>query len=206
MEDGKYELNIMADPRLPFRINGGRTTRRGGTPNWHENTEVLYCVSGSGYFRCNARNYAVSAGDMVIANSEMLHDVSTDDSMEFRCLILDRHFCMENGIPTTKLTFQEFIHDPALADAMLRIYEVNGRYKQNGNFYEIAAIRAAVLEFLYLLCRDYIIQQTHTAAPHRGELVKTAVIYIRKHLAAPLTLDEIAEKFGVDVEKLKIKK
>ena len=54
------------------------------------------------------------------------------------------------------------------------------------------------LEFLYLLCRDYIVQETHTASPHRGELVKTAVIYIRKHLAEPLTLDEIADHTGVN--------
>lgn len=198
MEDGKYELNLMADPRLPFRINRGTTTRRSNVPNWHENTEILYCMAGSGYFQYNEKMYAVAPGDMVVVNSEMLHSTATDDSMEYCCLILDRHFCLENGIPTTKLTFQELIHDPALANALLRIYEANGRYKQDGNFYEIAAIRASVLEFLYLLCRDYIVQETHTAAPHRGEHVKTAVIYIRKHLAEPLTLDEIADHTGVN--------
>ena len=198
MEDGRYELNIMADPRLPFRINRGTTTRRSNVPNWHENTEILYCMAGSGYFQYNEKMYAVVPGDMVVVNSEMLHSTATDASMEYCCLIIDRHFCLENGIPTTKLTFQELIRDPALAAALLRIYEANGRYKQDGNFYEIAAIRAAVLDFLYLLCRDYIIQETHTAAPHRGELVKTAVIYIRKHLAEPLTLDEIADHTGVN--------
>lgn len=198
MEDGKYELNLMADPRLPFRINRGTTTRSSNIPNWHENTEVLYCAAGSGYFQYNEKRYAVSPGDMVIVNSEMLHSTATDDSMEYCCLILDRHFCLENGIPTTKLTFQELIHDPALTEAFLNIYSAHDRYKKDGCFYGIAAVRAAVLEFLCLLCRDYIVQQTQSAAPHRGELVKTAVIYIKKHLSEPMTLDEIANYTGVN--------
>ena len=41
-------------------------------------------------------------------------------------------------------------------------------------------------------------QQTQSATPHRGELVKTAVIYIRKHLTEPLALDAIAEHTGVN--------
>lgn len=198
MDDGIYELNLMSDPRLPFRINRGITTRRTNIPNWHENTEILYCMAGSGYFQYNEKRYAVVPGDMVVINSEMLHSTATDHSMEFCCLILDRHFCLENSIPTTKLTFQELIQDHKLSEAFLNIYSANDRYKQSGSFYEIAAVRAAVLEFLYLLCRDYIVQQTYTAPPHRGEVVKTAMIYIRKHLAAPLTLDEIADHTGVN--------
>ena len=198
MEDGQYELNLMSDPHLPFRITKDVTTRSSDIPNWHENTEVLYCSAGSGYFQYNEKKYAVTAGDMVVVSSEMLHDVTTDDFMEFCCLILDRNFCLESGIPTTKLTFQELIRDPDLSAAFLRIFEAKERYKQNAQFYEIAAIRAAVLDFLYLLCRDYIIQQTQSVAPHRGELVKAAVIYIKKHLADPLSLDDIAGNVGIN--------
>lgn len=198
MEGGRYELNLMADPLLPFRINRGVTTKGSNIPNWHENTEVLYCAGGSGYFQYNEKKYAVTAGDMVVVNSEMLHSPATDSSMEYCCLIIDRHFCLENGIPTTKLTFQELIRDPGLSAAFLRIFEAKERYKQSGQFYEVAAIRAAVLDFLYLLCRDYITQHTHTAVPHRGEVVKAAVIYIQKHLSEPLTLDVIADHAGIN--------
>ena len=198
MEASVFELNLMSDPLLPFRIGKSKTTRQSNIPNWHENTEFLYCLSGSGYFQYNEKMYAVGPGDMVVANSEMLHSTTTDDVMEYCCLIVDRNFCLENGIPTTKLTFQELIQDPELSALFLRIYEVYGRYRQNGQFYEVAAVRAAVLDFLYRLCRDYIVQQTRTATPQRGELVKNAVIYIRKHLSEPLTLDIIADHVGVN--------
>jgi len=197
MPDSIYELNLMSNPLLPFRIRRGVTRSKGNIPNWHENTEVLYCSGGTGYFYCNGNRYRVAPGDMVVANSELLHCVATDDTMEYCCLILDRHFCLENGIPTTKLTFRELIRDPELAGAFLNIYAANDRYGQTEAFFEVAAVRAAVLEFLTRLCRDHLLQETRSAAPHRGEPVKKAVIYIRKHLAEPMTLDEIARQAGV---------
>ena len=198
METSIYELNLMPNPYLPFRINRDISTRTSAPPNWHENTEILYCVAGSGYVRYNAKQYDVVPGDMVVVNSEMIHCVLTDDSIEFCCLIIDRHFCFDSGIPSTKLVFQELIRDPALSQAFLQIYSAHERYQQTGQFYEIAAVRSAVLNFLYLLCRDHIVEENRSAVPHHGELVKTAVIYIKKHLAEPMTLDEIADHVGVN--------
>lgn len=198
MTESVYELNLMSNPLLPFRINRGTTHRSTNIPNWHENTEILCCTGGSGYFHCNGKQYPVNPGDMVVANSEMLHFVSTDDTMEYCCLIIDRNFCLDNGIPTTKLIFRELIRDREILERFLNIYAAQDRYQKTGAFYEVAAIRSAVLEFLWALCRDHIVQQTRSASPHRGEAVKTAVIYIRKHLAEPMTLDEIADHTGVN--------
>ena len=198
MADSVYELNLMDNPLLPFRIRRGTTHRSSNIPNWHENTEILFCSGGSGYFQCGENRHPVTAGDMVVANSEMLHSVATDAAMEYCCLIIDRHFCLGNGIPTTNLTFRELIRDPELNRVFLRIYETHDRYQQTGDFYEVAAIRAAVLDFLCLLCRKHILQQTRSDTPHRGEVVKTAVIYIRKHLSEQMTLDVIAEHTGVN--------
>lgn len=202
MADSVYELNLMENPLLPFRIKHEITQRPTHFPNWHENTEILYCAGGSGYFLCGENRYAVTPGDMVVANSEMLHCVTTDSCIDYYCLIPDHRFCRENGIPTINLTFRERIREPELNRIFLRIYEAHDRYLQTGDFYEVAAVRAAVLDFLYLLCKEHILQQTRAATPHRGELVKTAAIYIRKHLAEPLTLDSIAEHVGVNKHHL----
>ncbi len=198
MPDSEYQLNVMDDPRLPFIIKNGSTNLRNSVPNWHENTEILLCSAGAGYFLCGETQYAVMPGDIVVANSEMLHSAYTDDYMEYHYLNIDRHFCLENGIPTTNLTFREFVQDAELSRRFLLIFEAKKRYVQTGNYYEVAAIRSAVLDFLYLLCKEHTVQQTQSATPHRGELVKTAVIYIRKHLTEPLALDAIAEHTGVN--------
>ena len=199
MEEYSYELNLMDDPLLPFRICHRPIKKcENMIPNWHENTEVLYCSEGSGHFICNGHQYAVAPGDIVVVNSEMLHSISTDDTMAFCYLILDRNFCEDSGIPTTKLVFQELIQSPSVSTAFLRIYDAYGRYEKESNYYEVAAIRAAVLDFLYLLCRDHVVQESRSAVPHRGEFVKTAVIYIKKHLSESLTLDQIANHAGVN--------
>lgn len=202
MTESIYELNMMDDPLIPFLIKRGSTRRQNSIPNWHENTEILFCAGGSGYFLCGENQYAVTPGDIVVANSEMLHSAYTDDYMEFYFLNIDRHFCMENGIPTTKLTFRELIQDPEFTQVFLRIFAAHDRYAQTGNYYEVAAIRAAVLDCLHFLCKEHTLQQTRVATPHRGELVKTAMIYIRKHLSEPLTLDAIAEHTGVNKHHL----
>lgn len=198
MAESIYELNIMDQPHLPFRILRQMAEQSPPLPNWHENTEVLYCHHGSGYFQYNESCYSVVPGDMVVINSEMLHCVYTDTTMEFYCLILDRHFCTDSGIPTTTLNFQEFIRDDALSSAFLEVFSIHERYMQTGLFYEIAAIRSAYLHFLYLLCKDHLAAENNVATAHRGELVKTAVIYIKKHLSEPLTLDAIANHVGLN--------
>ena len=198
MTKGKYELNVMDDPLLPFRIRIGIEIIKNLPPNWHENTEVLYVVSGSGFIKYNEGQFAVQAGDIVVVNSEMIHTVYSDEPMVYHFIIIDRNFCAANGIPTTNLYFQELIRDPQLEAAFLRIIETYEHFSQKNAFYQVAAIRSAVLMFLYHLCKDYIIREGSSANLHRNDMVKTAMIYIRKHLAERITLDEIAQHVGVN--------
>ena len=198
MKKVRYELNIMDDPLLPFRIRSRLEASKNPPPNWHENTEVLYFASGSGFVRYNESQFSVQAGDLVVVNSEMIHSVYSDEHMVFHCVILDRDFCTANGIPTTNLYFQEIIREPQIKAAFLQIIENYDRFNRERVFYDVAAIRSAVLTFLYLLCRDYIIREGSSANLHRNDMVKTAMIYIRKHLAEHLTLDEISQHVGVN--------
>ncbi len=198
MVKGKYELNIMDNPLLPFRVRCGLLSSKNPPPNWHENTEILYFISGSGFVKYNESQFSVQAGDIIVVNSEMIHSVYSDEPMLFHCVIIDRNFCAANGIPTTNLYFQEIIQDPQLEAALLRIIETYEQFNQESAFYEVAAVRASVLSFLYLLCRSYIIREGASATPNRNDMVKTAMIYIRKHLAEHLTLDEISQHVGVN--------
>ena len=194
----KYELNVMDNPLLPFRIRSGLESTKNPPPNWHENTEVLYFASGSGFVKYNEGQFSVQAGDIVVVNSEMIHSVYSDEPMVYHFIIFDRNFCAANGIPTTNLYFQELIRDPQLEEAFLRIIETYEHFSRERAFYEVAAIRSTVLTFLYYLCKDYIIREGSSANLHRNDMVKNAMIYIRKHLAERITLDEIAQHVGVN--------
>lgn len=194
----KYELNLMDNPLLPFRIRCWQKTIDNPPPNWHENTEILYCVSGSGFVKYNEKQFPVQAGDIIAVNSEMIHSVYSDEPMVYHFIIIDRNFCAANGIPTTNLYFQEIIRDPQLEAALVNIFETYEHFSKNSAFYEVAAIRSAVLSFLYLLCKDYIVREGDSANPHRNDMVKSAMIYIRKHLTERITLDDISQHVGVN--------
>lgn len=55
MREPKFELNPLQDPLLPGRFHRLAPAALNPRPNWHENTEFVFCVSGSGYVKINER-------------------------------------------------------------------------------------------------------------------------------------------------------
>lgn len=193
-----YELNLRGDPRIPFKhhmssVSGGR-----GPQNWHENTEILYCTAGEGYITYNDRWIPIREGQMVVVNSEMFHSVYADGYMGYHCLILDRHFCRDSGIPTTQMYFREQIEDPEICRKFLDILDALQEYHEVRKNYLAAAVRARTLDFLCALCRDYLEEENRTPGHQSSQLICATMTYIRKHLPEAMTLDGIAENMGVN--------
>lgn len=203
MNHGNYELNLPEDPLLPFRMGQEVGIMYSlSTVNWHENVEILYCASGEGYVRKEETCYPFKKGDIVVVNSEEVHSVHRNPSGTFRCMIIDRHFCAESGIPTTSLAFQSHIRDPQLEEAFLRIVDTYKRYIETGAFYEVVAIRALLSDFLYRLCRDYLVCKKSDSSLKRNDVLKTAVTYIREHLSEPITMDTLTQLTGLSERTL----
>lgn len=205
MLEPKFELNPLQDPLLPGRFHRQAPAALNPPQNWHENTEFVYCVSGSGYVRINDRQLDLKRGDLVVINSEMFHSVHSANRvkpMQYLCLTLDRDFCRDSGIPSTALTFQEKIRDPRLTAAFLAVYEALDDYQNCHEFYRAVSIRAKTLEFLYLLCRDHVVHKGYEKASHKSEIVRKAMIYIKQNLSSKMTLDAIAHHAGISKNHL----
>lgn len=200
MENHAFEFqpHALIDPLLQAYILQNSHAESNYPPNWHENIEFLYCVSGTGFVQYNEKLYPLQAGDIVVVNSEMFHHIFSDVPMQFHCLILDRRFCKASGIPSTELYFQELIRDPVLEASFLKIYEAYNRYTQSGSFYGVAAFHARILDFLCLLCENYVSRGADDMSHYRNKLVKATMVYIEQHLTQPMTLDAIAAYVGVD--------
>ena len=193
----------MEDPNLPFRIGYHKQyIQKFPPPNWHENTEILYIINGKGHIQYDADKYEISQGDLVIVNSEVIHQLTSEAPIQFHFLTIDRHFCAEHGISSTSLIFQTIIRDPSTKERFLSILDAYDRYIQTGVFYEVAAIRALLLEFLCDLCKNHLICEKSASARSRNDAVRAAITYIRAHLAEPLTVAEIAEYAGVSTFSL----
>lgn len=205
MRKPKFELNPLQDPLLPGRFHRLAPALLNPVPNWHENTEFVFCVSGAGYVKINERIIHLKKGDLIVINSEMFHSVHSVDPikpLQYLCLTLDRNFCQESGVPSTALTFEEKIRDTRLSAAFLAIYEALDEYQKCDEFYRAVFIRAKTLEFLHLLCRDHCIREGYEKASHRSEIVRKAMIYMKQNLSSKMTLENIAQYVGISKNHL----
>lgn len=193
-----YETHMIEDSLLPFIFHRETTVAQDHTAfvNWHENIEILCCVSGRGSVQCNSNIHDLEAGDIFVVNSEAVHSTFSEGVFIYHCLIVDKSFFLDNGIPVSELQFQELIRDPALYLAFFRVADAFSR--ENREVWDTAWIRHEVLGLLISLCRKYARRtspETTSAVP--VERVKKAMTYIRNNLSKQLTLDEIADHVGI---------
>ncbi len=197
MENLTYEPHIIKDPLIPFIFHADTATHDSKMcyMNWHTNIEILYCTEGEGFVNCETKRYPFSKGDIFVVNSNELHSFNTDGEMKYFCLILDRDFCINNGIDTEYIRFTELIKDKELE----RLY--NGVVEAYNYFGICRAtkIRCAVLELLIRLrtCHTQNSIGQHNDKNPNIERIKRAMVYIRQNLSKVITLDEISNHVGI---------
>ena len=190
----RYETHKMPDPLLPFIYHRRFEIHcRDNQPNWHENIEILQAIEGNGYAYCGGESVSFSAGQLLVINADTLHSFGTEGRLVYRCLIVDNSFFLANGIPVGTLQFQQLIQSEQVFALFDRVADAYAGYN-SADFRTVLAIRSCVLQLLQALCADHI---TVGTAQNSNEQVKRAIVYIRKHLSDPLTLDSIADHVGM---------
>ena len=192
-----YETHIMKNPELPFIFhrNIELIPSAFNSLNWHENLEILLVASGEGVVRNDATHHNVQKGDLVIINTNSLHNVrAVSTPFVYHCLIVDRTFCLANYFDTSTLRFPPQLRDEALAslfDVLLTEYEENRPYRTQ-------AVRGTVLTILARLCRLY---GTASDSPHTDvravACIKRAIGYIRSNSEQDVSLDKISAEVGL---------
>ena len=97
-----YENHVMSNPRLPFIFNVTTLVPNGtpvwkGAGNWHENIEIIYIKSGSGFIVIGDRYIPASKGDIIPISSGRLHGMFVSEcEMTYYYLIIDRNFFLSN--------------------------------------------------------------------------------------------------------------
>lgn len=197
MANFTYETHIMTDPLLPFIFHRDTSVQHENLSNWHENIEILFAISGLGYVNCNTKHYSFGAQDIFVVNSDFLHATGSDGELVYHCLIIDKSFCESNGIPTSQIRFRALIRNAELSDNFRRIVAAFDRYGNGSDRFAAADIRYEVLGLLRRLCRDHIVDSEDTAASVSSDRVKKAIVYIKKHMTEPLSLQDISDQVGI---------
>ena len=116
--------------------------------------------------------------------------------MSFRYLIIDRSFCLQNGIDTNMLCFEPFLGNDEKLNALLD--ELDLTYSSDDMF-SIPRTRSVALNILLYICeRHGTLAQKNESATGSASAVKKAIDYIHASYRNDFSLDDVAEFIGIN--------
>ena len=196
-----YESHNLEDRALPFIYKRGTARSTETMPysaNWHENVELLHILKGEGQVHSNGLTIPVRAGDIVLINANHLHGLTTyGGEMIYRYLIVDRAFCLANGMDTSAISFEARVDDSRVRAQLEVLEQVYSEPPETP--YRVAAIRSAVLGLMVMLCREHSTAATALEQPQKSlSYVKQAIDYIRASYDKNFSLEDAAAFVGVN--------
>lgn len=197
MKDFIYELHSFMELDYPIIFNFFKMDSSFSEVfyHWHINIEMLYIISGNVEISINGEIVLGSAGDVIIINSNYIHNVKLNGKeCSYYCLIMDHNFCREIGFDVTENIFCEKTNDPEIVN----IFNIIIRESKNKRLHWKRAIRALCITMNILLYRNQIvINKERIANKNKSELIKQAIEYINKNLKNEFSLDDIATELCI---------
>lgn len=150
-----YEKKIINDMEFPVQMFKQHIKERGlyCPSHWHEHIELHYVLEGQGIFYCNHKPFNMEEGNLLIINSNELHEgYSSTKSMQSLVIIFEMD-TFSKEIANYNVIFQSIIaSDDNIKRLMQDIYqeELN---KQVG--YKLA-LRGKIYELITYLLRNYV--------------------------------------------------
>lgn len=194
MRKTNYEIRELTHDVLPFVFHKyQRCYKREFRSNWHEDLELLQCTGGSGFIRCDSEQLPFTPDQVIVVNSNVLHNVGSAGNVECRCLIIDNSFFAANGVPVSTLHFQESITDPRILELMEAI--AKGYDCLDPEDYRTAlTIRTHIQNLVQLLCQEFTTAKPAVAASGH---VKKAILYMTQNMTQQLSLGDVADAVGI---------
>ncbi len=163
--------------------------------NWHDSIEILYFTSGNGVVSYDLEKISASADEIVIVNSNVLHNIFATSNMHYYCLIIDKKFCVSNYIDTTAILFDKHINDQEIRDILKQF--ISEFYN-----YDLPCrpqlLRSSALKLLATLKTKHEVGSSESASLRTtaGE-IRMSLNFIHAHYREKITLDEIAKASGL---------
>ncbi|WP_200897659.1 AraC family transcriptional regulator [Paenibacillus wulumuqiensis] len=203
----------MPDPYFPIKLNFCKSYEYGQVMfphHWHRHMEFLYFESGEAIIECNAEPVHVRAGDLIVLNSNDLHQgTSLSNHLIYYALIADLNSLQspsQDAVETrfitpmsqNRLLFRSHISgDERLQRCMSEIVE---EFRSREIGHELS-VKSYMYQLLSLLVRGYVADISdwkHTE--HRMKNLErfTPILqYIEEHYAEEITIDRLAGLAGL---------
>ncbi len=197
----KYEdhLHIKTNKLCPFHVHFNCNSYN-ETSNWHSNIEVIVVLCGHGKVQYGADTLEVLAGDIVVFNTSVLHRVHKSDNILYHCVIIDDDFCEENGIYTSKLTFNKIFRDKNTESLCIKAADNCVNYNSDKSAINAAKARNAVLSLLIDLCEKHLSSAENNASESKNiseKYVKRVIAHLNEHHADNVSLESLAAMCGI---------
>lgn len=188
-----FEPHIFDKSNLPIILHNSNIDKC-DFANFHENLELLYFTDGTGYVKCDKNIYSVKAGDVVVVNSYVSHQIFADEKIKRVCLIIDNNFCKYNNLDVSCLSFSPLISDKILnrhLDKLVEIYNSNDEFKN-------LEIKCSILNILSFLCYNYKISDAQKPTTYTTrEYIHNAIKYIKENFNKKISAGDVAALVGL---------
>ena len=188
-----FEPHVFINKDIPF-IYHNSTITGSDFANFHENLELLYFSEGDGWVSYDSKEYAVSAGDIVIINSFSAHKIYTNTALTRACLIIDNSFCKYHNIDISTISFSHIVRSKTLNDYFS---ELDKAFKSNEAF-KSTKIKSIVLNILLSLCLEHITDNApQNISKFSYNYIFSAIEYIKRNINKKISANEVAEYVGL---------
>ena len=180
------------------------------TPHWHEQTELLFFVGGSGTIWCDDHKIDVMENDLIVINSSQMHSlISSTSCLTYFCIDIDfsllRAFSLDScdykylsPMSNQYIFFENLIrNDQEIIDCVVEMIE---EYQKKQIGYELK-IKSLVFNFFVLLLRhhahkllgeaEYRIKTLH------AKRLATVLQYLEEHYFEPCSLELLASQVNL---------
>lgn len=190
-----YEKKILRDEEFPIQLirNRFHQKKRCFDLHWHEHIELHYVVSGQTTLKLEQEEFKARKGDLVIANSNILHEGFCDGTfMETLVVIFDMaDFSRE--LADKNIIFQPLIrNDPEIVRIMQNINEELTRQEIGDRL----VCKGYLLQLVAYLVRNYALEMLDKgdSLRRRKKLERLNIVYqyIESNYSGPISNRELA--------------
>ena len=195
-----YEKKIISDKEFPVQMFVNRIDKP--TPycpsHWHEHLELHYVLQGEGAFYLNRKPFNVEEGDLLIINSNELHE-GESCSYNFDALVVIFEMdSFSREIANFNVLFQSHIKcDNHIQKLLTTIYQEE---MDRNHGYKLA-MKGKIYELITYLLRNYVIEKQsareNTKRNKNLKRLNTVLSYIHDNYAEPITNKELANLIHV---------
>jgi AraC-like DNA-binding protein len=203
-----YEKMDVMDKNLPIIFHQDHLSVLTG-PNhfpshWHDTIELLYFIKGEAVIQCNATEWVAKEGDLIVINSNELHQASClSDSADYYCIIFDTSLLQSlhvgtceakyiNPISQNRILFQNKVERDKEVARYIKEFVAEYETKKIG--YEMA-VKAIIYQLIVLLLRNHVqlalTSKEYDARMRNLKRFNSILEYIENHYADKITLDEL---------------